>query len=154
MATHTNVIDTRPDQLGLRTANVRRPWTARLMGGLSAAVGAVSGIAPHVLHHIGPLAGAALVSGAAGSVLFGALGFLLTVPLLLRLRRHFGTWLAPAIALVLFAGMFTISTLWVGPAIRGDGGTTERDAHDDHDHARVSAPLRYASRRAAARLEG
>lgn len=45
-----------------------------------------------------------------GSFLFGAIGFVLTLPLLLRLKRRFGSWLAPAIALALFAVMFTVST--------------------------------------------
>ena len=40
-----------------------------------AAVGAaVLGAAPHVLHHAGPLAGAALLAGVGGKLLFGALG--------------------------------------------------------------------------------
>ena len=46
---------------------------------------------PHVLHHVGPLAGAALLVGATGKVLFGALGFLLAVPMLRRLRRRTGS---------------------------------------------------------------
>jgi hypothetical protein len=81
----------------------------------------VAGIAPHVLHHIGPLAGAAIVSGTLGSVLFGVIGFALTVPLLIRLKRRFGSWAAPGVALALFVVMFTVSTLWIGPWIRGDG---------------------------------
>jgi hypothetical protein len=83
-------------------------------------VGVVSGIAPHVLHHVGPIAGAALLTGTGGSVLFGLVGFVVSVPFLLRLRRRFGSWRAPATALVVFAAMFTLSTLVIGPAIRGD----------------------------------
>jgi hypothetical protein len=119
----------------------RRGWAARATSAASAAVGAIAGLAPHLLHHIGPLAGAALVTGAAGSVLFGALGFLLTIPMLLRLRRRFGSWRAPAIALVLFAVMFTISTAWIGPAIRGAANPATPESHDDHDHAARWLPL-------------
>jgi hypothetical protein len=87
---------------------------------VTGAVGVVSGIAPHVLHHVGPIAGAALLTGTGGSVLFGLVGFAVSVPFLLRLRRRFGSWRAPATALVVFAAMFTLSTLVIGPAIRAD----------------------------------
>jgi hypothetical protein len=53
--------------------------------------------------------------------------------MLLRLRRRFGSWLAPGIALVLFILMFTISTVWIGPAIRGD--ENEPALSDPHDHS-------------------
>lgn len=108
-------------------------WFGRAAAAGSGALGAVAGITPHVLHHIGPIAGAVLLTGAGGTALFGALGFVLTVPLLLRLRRRFDSWLAPAIALAFFAVMFTASTLWIGPAIRGDGGATA-DAVDHNAH--------------------
>ena len=115
----------------------RRVWTAA-----SGAVGAVSGLAPHVLHHVGPIAGAALLAGAAGAALFGGLGLLLSVPFLLRLKRRFGTWTAPAVALAVFAAAFAISNLVVGPAIRGDDapvptaierpGSAPAQGHDAH----------------------
>ena len=124
----------------VQDVTVSRGWSDRLTGAVSAGVGAVTGLAPHVLHHVGPLAGAAIVSGAAGSAFFGVVGFLLTIPLLVRLQRRFGSWLAPGIALVLFAVMFTISTLWIGPAIR-DGGESAPDPHDGHDHGAFSVPL-------------
>jgi hypothetical protein len=57
--------------------------------------------------------------------------------MLLRLRRRFGTWLAPAIALALFAAMFTVSTLWIGPAIRGNGDDAPIEDHEQH-HAPLS----------------
>lgn len=104
----------------------------RITAALSAAAGTVAGIAPHVLHHVGPIAGAALLTGAGGTVLFGAIGFVLTVPMLLRLKRRFGTWIAPGIALAIFAVMFTVSTLWIGPAIRGDGGADNGGQPADH----------------------
>lgn len=101
--------------VGWLTAARRRAWAA-----VTGAVGVVSGIAPHVLHHVGPIAGAALLTGTGGSVLFGLVGFAVSVPFLLRLRRRFGSWRAPATALVVFAAMFTLSTLVIGPAIRAD----------------------------------
>ena len=110
----------------------RRSVLARITAALSAVVGTVAGIAPHVLHHVGPIAGAALLTGAGGTALFGAIGFLLTVPMLLRLKRRFGTWIAPSIALAIFAVMFTVSTLWIGPAIRGDGGSDNGGQPADH----------------------
>lgn len=102
---------------------------------LSGAVGAIAGAAPHVLHHVGPLAGAAVITGAGGTVLFGVVGFALTIPMLLRLKRRFGTWLAPGIALTLFIAMFTASTVWIGPAIRGDGGSDGQPTDHDSHHS-------------------
>lgn len=106
----------------------------RVIGAASAAVGAVSGLAPHVLHHVGPIAGAALLTGAEGSALFGLLGFGFTIPLLLRLKRRFGTWLAPAIALAFFLATFSISTLWVGPIIRGEVQPADSTGPVDEHH--------------------
>lgn len=100
----------------------RRGWLARIGAAFSAVVGVVAGVAPHVLHHAGPIAGAALFAGAGGTLLFGVIGLVFTIPMLLRLRRRFGTWAAPGVALALFAVAFTISTLWIGPAIRGGNG--------------------------------
>lgn len=92
----------------------RRAWA-----GLLAAWGAFIGLAPHVLHHAGPLAGAALLAGTGGTLLFAALGFVAATPFLLRLYRRFRTWRAPAIALAVFAAMFSLSSFVVGPAITG-----------------------------------
>lgn len=110
----------------------QRGLLARLSAAFSAGVGAVAGIAPHVLHHVGPIAGAAVLTGAGGTALFGLIGFVLTAPMLLRLRRRFGSWLAPGIALAIFVVMFTVSTLWIGPAIRGDGGSDSGAQPVDH----------------------
>ena len=111
-------------------------WQARLWAAASGAIGAVAGLTPHVLHHVLPLAGAAFLTGATGSVLFGLLGLALTTPTLLRLRRRFGTWLAPGIALALFSVAFALSTFVVGPAIRGDDApaSTEEPLLDEHGH--------------------
>ena len=118
---------------GVGPMGQRRTWLARAGAAASAAVGVVTGAAPHVLHHVGPLAGAALLAGAGGTALFAAIGFVLTIPLLLRLRRRFGTWVAPGAALALFAVMFTVSTLWIGPAIRGDAASTTGGLPLDHE---------------------
>ena len=86
---------------------------------LSSLVAAISGIAPHVLHHVGPLAGTALLAGTGGTILFGVVGFALSIPMLLRLRRRFRTWLAPAVASGIFLIVYLFSSLVVGPAITG-----------------------------------
>lgn len=91
-----------------------------LATGVSSAVAIVSGIAPHVLHHVGPLAGTALLAGAGGTVLFGLAGFALSIPMLFRLRRRFGTWAAPAVASAIFTGVYLFSALVVGPAITAE----------------------------------
>lgn len=87
---------------------------------LSAVWAAITGLAPHVLHHAGPLAGAALFAGVAGTLLFGAVGLLLAIPFLRRMHRRYGTWRAPAIALALFVAVFSLSTFVIGPQITGD----------------------------------
>jgi hypothetical protein len=73
----------------------------RVPGLLSGAWGAVTGGAPHVLHHVGPLAGAAFLGGALGRGAFFVAGLALSVPLLRRLRRRTGTLVAPAAAVAL-----------------------------------------------------
>ncbi len=90
-----------------------------LWNSLTAAMGAIMGLAPHVLHHVGFLVGAAAVTGVAGNLLFGVLGLALSVPFLLKLRRRFGNWQAPGIALGLFIVMFSLSAFVIGPAISG-----------------------------------
>lgn len=100
--------------------HVPTPSTAgRVRAAAAAAWGAVTGVAPHVLHHVGPLAGAALLAGATGTLLFGAIGLAAAVPFLLRLHRRFGSWRAPAVALAVFVAIFSLSTFVIGPAIRG-----------------------------------
>lgn len=108
------------------------------LGGM---IAAVSGIAPHVLHHIGPLAGTALLAGTGGTLIFGVAGFALSIPMLLRLRRRFGTWIAPAVASAIFLGVYLLSSLVVGPTITGSSAADPGAApaspvlpsgHDDH----------------------
>lgn len=120
-------MDTVSDHIRAAADSHEPPGHVRLVRGLqrrlsawvTGLVGAVSGVAPHVLHHVGPLAGAALLAGATGTALFGALGLLLSVPFLLRIRRRFGSWRAPVIALMIFAAAFVLSSQVIGPAIRG-----------------------------------
>ena len=95
----------------------RRPLNKRFIAALSAVVAAVLGAAPHLLHHLGPFAGAALLGGASGSILFGVLGSAATTPLLMRLRRRTGSWRLPGILLTVFVATFLASTLIVGPAL-------------------------------------
>lgn len=108
-----------------------RAWSAVL-----AVWGGFIGLLPHVLHHVGPLAGAALLAGATGRVLFAAIGFVAAIPFLRRLYHRFGTWRAPAIALAVFAAMFSLSSFVIGPAISGDDSPArpgiEEDGHAQH----------------------
>ena len=119
----------------------RRRVGQRIWNVLVATWAAVTGIAPHVLHHVGPLAGTALVAGAGGQLLFGAVGLVATIPMLVKLRRRFGSWVAPAIAMGVFAAVFSFSTFVIGPRISGaaeptdptsPASATELDAHG-HD---------------------
>ena len=99
-----------------------RAWAAILAGW-----GAVIGVLPHVLHHVGPLAGAALLAGTGGRLLFAAIALVVSLPFLRRIYRRFRTWTAPAIALAVMAAMFSLSSLVIGPAITGsDSGAKPR----------------------------
>lgn len=102
---------------------IRALWNAVVAG-----IAVVMGILPHVLHHIGLLAGTALIAGTGGTVLFGVLGLAASVPFLVKLYRRFGTWLAPAVALGVFAVMFSVSAFIIGPAINGTDGTAPAPA--------------------------
>jgi hypothetical protein len=102
-----------------------RAWWNTAVG----ALGTLGGLAPHILHHVGPLAGTALVAGAGGTALFGALGFAASIPMLLRLRRRYRSWWAPALALLIFAAMFALSAFVIGPVISGgDAGGAPADS--------------------------
>lgn len=73
-----------------------------------------------MLHHVGLIAGAAFVTGASGNALFFLIGLVFSIPLLRRLYRRFRTWRAPAIAIAVFAAVFSFSAFVIGPAISGD----------------------------------
>jgi len=94
-------------------------FVSRSRVAISAALALVLGAAPHVLHHAGPLAGAALFAGIGGSLLFGALGLVAAVPWLMRVQRRAGNWLVPGALLALFVTVFSLSTFVIGPAIAG-----------------------------------
>jgi hypothetical protein len=100
----------------------------------SSTLGAILGLAPHVLHHVGFIAGSALITGAGGSIIFYTLGLVLSLPMLRRLYRRFRTWRAPVIAVLVFSAVFALSNLVIGPAISGDDQSPERqdDEHTEH----------------------
>ncbi len=100
-------------------AAARHGLGARLWGGVVAAWAVVAGVAPHVLHHVGPLAGAALLAGFGGKAIFFALGLVLSLPMLRRLHRRFDTVVAPALAVVAFVGVFAFSSLVIAPRLAG-----------------------------------
>ena len=117
----------------------RRSLFSRAWSTILAAWGAVLGLLPHVLHHVGPLAGAALLAGAAGRLLFAAIALVVSIPLLLRIHRRFRTWIASAIALGVMALMFSLSSFVIGPALTGseDGakpspGLQQPAGHESH----------------------
>lgn len=120
-----------------RSANIGVRVVRSIATAASGAVAAISGIAPHVLHHVGPLAGTALLAGGGSTLLFGVAGFALSIPMLLRLRRRFGTWAAPAVAAAIFTGVYLFSALVVGPALTGASGSVEMPAAtpSGSDHA-------------------
>ena len=111
---------TEPEPTEVRDGVVAQGRLKAIWETIGAAVGVVMGLVPHVLHHIGLIAGAALVTGAAGNVLFFALGLVLSIPLLRRLYRRFHNPWAPAIAVAIFAALFSLSAFVIGPAITGD----------------------------------
>jgi membrane associated rhomboid family serine protease len=115
-----------------KPGRLRALWSSFL-----GALGAVAGLAPHVLHHVGFLAGSALVAGAGGTALFGIIGLAASVPFLLRLRRRFQSWWAPAIGLFVFTVMFSVSAFIIGPAFSDsdDAPSSPEPATDQHtDH--------------------
>lgn len=125
-----------------QTSDTARPSRmSRLWSAVLGLWGAVIGVAPHVLHHVGPLAGAALLAGTGGTLLFAGIALVVSIPFLIRIYRRFHTWVAPAIALVIMAAMFTLSTMVIGPTISGNDGDApvpqpdiEHSVPDEHGH--------------------
>ena len=121
-------------------APASRGLLATVWNAMTAVIGTVMGLLPHLLHHVSLFAGAVLVTGVAGNVLFGVLGLVFSLPLLRRLYRRFGSWKAPAVALAVFAVMFSLSAFVIGPAISNDSPapapspvqTPGPDEHADH----------------------
>jgi hypothetical protein len=124
-----------PEGVSANGSSALRGLFAKISTAISGTVGAVAGTAPHVLHHVGPLAGAAVFTGIGRTALFGVIGFALTMPMLFRLRRRFGTWLAPGMALAFFITMFTASAIWIGPAIGGDSGSDGQPTDHTSHHS-------------------
>lgn len=113
---------TTPGEASASPDAARRPGRWRTAwASIRAAIGALLGLVPHVMHHIGILAGAALLTGVFGNTLLYAAGLLLSIPLLNRIRKRFGTWKAPAIGVGVFTAMFLLSALVIGPAINRAG---------------------------------
>ena len=110
---------TPPRSDGADETSASRGRLATLWNAVTAVIGVVMGLLPHVLHHVTLFAGAALVTTSGGNLVFGVLGLLLSVPLLRRLHRRFGTWKAPAAGIALFTVMFSLSAFVIGPAISG-----------------------------------
>ena len=128
-----------PSDTALDVPPGRRGARERLVAvrsALSAAFGSVLALVPHVLHHIGILAGAAFLTGFGGSLLLGAVGLVFSIPLLRRLYRRFGTWKAPVTALVVFAAMFSLSAFVIGPAISdGDSPPPRAPSETPSEHS-------------------
>ena len=106
-------------QIDTQGPDARRSRLAAIRDGIGALFGAVLGLAPHVLHHVGLIAGAAFVTGARGNALIFLVGLGFSIPMLRRLYRRFHTWRAPAIAVAVFAAVFSLSAFVIGPAISG-----------------------------------
>ena len=121
-----------PIEVAVLRAVLRSWWRA-----VSAVFGVLLGLAPHVLHHVGLLAGTALVAGSGGTLLFAVLGLAASVPMLWRLRRRFASWWAPAIGAAVFGILFSVSAFVVGPAISdtgGGGGSSPAQVVDHESH--------------------
>jgi len=102
------------------TAAVEASRASKFRHALAAGWGAVSGVAPHVLHHVGPLAGAAILAGTGGRILFFGIGLAVAMPMLMGLYRRFDTWAAPAVAVAVFAATYSVSSLFLGPLLTGN----------------------------------
>ena len=136
------VLTTGPDPGGPRSAAEAEGARRTVWETVRAGIGAALGVLPHVMHHIGLLAGAALLTGALGNSVLYAVGLLLSIPLLRRLRARFRSWWAPAIGVAVFTAAFSVSAFVIGPAISGAGDgapaqaptptVTTTDAHTGH----------------------
>jgi glucose dehydrogenase len=92
------------------------------------------------MHHIGLIAGTALLTGAFGNGVLYLVGLLLSIPMLRRIHARFGTRWAPAIGVMIFTALFALSAFVIGPAIGGETGSTapttpEAPATTPGDHA-------------------
>ncbi len=116
---------------------VRSAWAT-----IRAGLGAALGVLPHLMHHVGLLAGAALLTGALGNGILYGIGLLMSIPLLRRLRSKFRTVWAPVIGVAVFTGLFSLSAFVIGPALGTNGQevpvkaptptVTTSDGHEVH----------------------
>ena len=109
----------------------RRGRLGAIRDAIAAFVGAMLAIAPHVLHHIGLLVGAAFLTSVGGNALFYVVGLTFSIPMLRRLYRKFATWRAPAIAIAVFTAVFSLSAFVIGPAISGAPSPSEPSTSTD-----------------------
>lgn len=93
---------------------VRAAWAATRAG-----IGALLGLLPHVLHHVGIFAGTVLLAGLWGNAVLYVAGLLLSIPMLRRLRRRFNSPIAPLVGVLAFTGLFLLSAFVIGPALSG-----------------------------------
>lgn len=111
----------------------RRSRVRALLSAASSGLGAVAGLTPHVLHHVGPLIGTGLVAGSGGTALFGTLGLIAAIPMLGKLHRRSKSLRVPMIALALYLAAFALSTFVLGPLISGGSPTPPAtDVHEGH----------------------
>lgn len=112
-----------------------------IWAGTRATFGALMGLAPHLMHHVGFLAGAALLTGLLGNTVLYAAGLLLSIPMLRRLGRRFRTWKAPAIGVIVFTSLFAVSAFVIGPLFNppaavevpvAPAGVEDPDEHTGH----------------------
>ena len=133
--TNTRIALGEPDR---RMTQGFRSRGTRVRQVFAAGWGAITGVAPHVLHHVGPLAGAAVLAGTGGRILFFAIGLAVATPMLLRLHRRFRSWAAPMVAVVLFAIAYLISSVVVGSLINASDTTNPTGVPSvttiDHGH--------------------
>ena len=121
------------------TATSRNP-VRTIWAGLRAAVGALLGLVPHVMHHIGLLAGAAILTGAFGNAVLYVVGLALSIPMLNRIHKRYRTWKAPVVAVAVFTGLFALSAFVIGPALNPGGvqpppQTSLQQSANPSDHA-------------------
>ena len=129
------LIQTPDDADGVALQANATSWTGRVKALVAGVSAGLLGAAPHVLHHVGPLAGAAVLAGATGKLIFGVVGFIAMIPLFRKLHRKSGGWRVPALALAAMSVIFLFSTLVIGPALTGG----------DDDSVQPSTPRRAKS---------
>lgn len=118
------------------------PGPLRRLRIAAAGVGAaLLGATPHVLHHAGPLAGAALFAGVGGTLLFGALGLHCRNPAAAEDAATHRVVAAPGGRARAVPALFALSSFVVAPALTGakdDNGqpspaTSPQPSDGEHD---------------------